>query len=250
MTTQIFRKEDKIPLIVLGSIAVVLVMIISIFWNMLNWEKNFAGYVEKQDWIAAGSVYKNHIKGNGKKEERADEILYETVDTLREAYITESMTYQDAEKNLRAIEDFWDDDYVQVTLEEIQVLQMQREAERILVGRWELTEIQVEGLSFPTEEYLSIYGVNLGEFELSFRANGTLSIDTFMGVAGEGFWRLEADGTYYIDAENERTEGRWNYDGTALILMDVEGYVIGECRGDTLLLGEEHVGALFERRGS
>ena len=70
MTTQIFRKEDKIPLIVLGSIAVVLVMIISIFWNMLNWEKNFAGYVEKQDWIAAGSVYKNHIKGNGKKEER------------------------------------------------------------------------------------------------------------------------------------------------------------------------------------
>lgn len=75
---------------------------------------------------------------------------------------------------------------MQATLEEIQILQMRREAERILVGHWELTEIQVGGLSFPTEEYLSIYGVNIGKLELTFKADGTLSIDTFLGVAGEG----------------------------------------------------------------
>lgn len=258
MTTQIFRKKDKIPLIVLGSMAVVLVIIISIFLNMLRWEKNLIKYVEKKDWTAAGSVYKNHIKGNENKEERADEILYEAVDMLREAYTAESMTYSDVEENLKAIEDFWDDDYVQVTLEEVQSLQIWREAERVLVGRWELTDIQVKGLSFLIEEYLSIYGVNIGECELSFRTDGTLSIASFMGVVGEGVWGLEADGTYYIetdgtsdtDEEDERTEGRWNYDGTTLILMDAEGNVFGECGGATLFLGKEGVGALFERRGN
>ena len=234
----------------LGSITAALMVAICIFLSILNWEKNFTRYVEKRDWTATGKLWEKRIKGNEKREEQANETLYEAVDTLMEAYIAESMTYQDAEKNLKAMGDFWDDDYVQATLEEIQILQMRREAERILIGHWELTEIQVGGLSFPTEEYLSIYGVNIGELELTFKADGTLSIDTFLGVAGEGTWRLEADGTYYIDAENERTEGSWNYDGTALILMDVEGNVMGECRGDTLFLGEEHVGALFERRGS
>ena len=242
----------------MGSIAVALIVAICIFLSILNWEKEFTGYVEKRDWTAAGELWEKRIRGSEKREEQANETLYEAVDTLREAYIAESMTYSDVEENLKAIEDFCDDDYVQVTLEEIQSLQIRREAERVLVGRWELTDIQVKGLSFLIEEYLSIYGVNIGECELSFRTDGTLSIASFMGVVGEGVWGLEADGTYYIeidgtsgtDEEDERTEGRWNYDGTTLILMDAEGNVFGECGGATLFLGKEGVGALFERRGN
>lgn len=123
------KKKKKMFIIGLSCVVAALVAAVVFFFFLLfSPEKKLKECVEDRDWTAASALYKDNFKENEKKKEKADEILRNAVDVLKEEFIAGTIDYATVKRHLRGIEDFWDDSYVKDTLDFIRELGDSREA--------------------------------------------------------------------------------------------------------------------------
>ncbi|MCI8466156.1 MAG: hypothetical protein HFI63_09960 [Lachnospiraceae bacterium] len=123
------KNKKKVWIIALSSVvALLLVAVVIMLFLLFSPENKLKDHIENRDWAAVSNLYEEQFKGNEKKIEKAHEIFQETVEELKEAFIAGSMDYPTVKRHLKAIEDFWDDDYVRDTLEFVRELGDSRSA--------------------------------------------------------------------------------------------------------------------------
>ncbi len=218
-----FGKKKKTALIVtLVSVAVVLaataaVLVLFVF----NWERGFKKHVEERNWAKAEEVYEEKIDGNEKREEKADEILREAVDSLKEGYDSDFMEYSAVAEHLEAIEEFWDDSYVRRVSEEI----ASAEGQNALPGTWRATEIEAMGVTVNVSDYLEQMGMGDMKMEMS----------------------LTEDGRFGMDLMGRQVEGSWRYNGSTLTLTAEGEDLSAECEDGKITIEESGVKIIFEK---
>ena len=122
------KKKKKTALIVTLSsiVAVLLIAVVVLLFLILSPENKLKKHIENRDWTAAATLYEESFKG--KKEEKADEILRETVEEFKEEFVSGTMDYSTVKRYLKAIEGFWDDKCVKEALDFIRALNDSRMA--------------------------------------------------------------------------------------------------------------------------
>lgn len=122
------KKKKKTALIVTLSsvVAALLIAAVILLFLVLSPENKLKKHIENRDWAAAAALYEESFKG--KKEEKADEILRETVEGFKEEFISGIMDYSTVKRYLKAIEGFWDDKCVKESLDFIRALNDSRTA--------------------------------------------------------------------------------------------------------------------------
>ncbi len=122
-------KKKKALIITLSCIAVALAAAVAVLvFLLLSPENKLKQCVEDRDWPAACALYEERFRDNEKKQEKADEILRDAVDALKEEFAAGTMDYSTVKRHLKGIEDFWDDPHVEDALEFVRELGDSREA--------------------------------------------------------------------------------------------------------------------------
>lgn len=218
------KKKKTVLLVTLIGLAVAAVATAAVLWLFVfNWERDFQKHVEERNWEEAGALYEKRVIGNEKREEKADEILREAVDLLKEGYNSDFMDYAVVERHLEAVGEFWDDPYVRTTAEELRGLQGQKE----IFGTWRATEVEAMGVSVRVDEYLESMGMGDTKMEMS----------------------IEEDGSFSMDMAGERFEGTWEYSGSTLTLTVDGSDETAEYKDGKLTMEESGVKIVFENYG-